>query len=627
MLVLALPLLALAPTLIATLVLQRAQVGQRSDRIELRAATDRTDQALELLVDAETGARGYAASGDADLLEPFVRANDQLEATLDALVGTRAGAEADRIEAAIERALAEHARLVAAVDADAPAPELGELLRDGKAATDDARAVVSAVEADLTEQFSSSQGEAEDLERVISGLLVVGLAAGLGLAALGLRLFTRGIAGRVEAVTQNAVRLGEEAPMVPLATSADEVGRLSAALDDTARLLDERSAQILHSRNRAVAATRAKDEFLSRMSHELRTPLTAVLGFGQLLQLEDLSEDNRESVDHIVRAGRHLLDLINEVLDIARIETGDLSLSVEPIELRDLASETIALLGPYAAEHEVVVELAPMDEQLRASADRQRLKQVLLNLLSNAIKYNRVGGSVTVSAEHVGEVTRLQVRDTGLGISEDGRARIFVPFDRLDAAHGPVEGTGVGLSLSKGLVEAMGGTMDFTSEVGVGSTFWVDLPTPAPTKPASTPTPAEPSGTDRDPSRPSDRLGRSDTTVLYVEDNLANVRVMERVFERRNEALEVAMQGSRCLDLAQRLRPSLILLDLHLPDLDGEEVLVRLRAHPETAATKVVILSADISPRRVQRLLDLGANGYLSKPLDLAALEAVLDET
>jgi CheY-like chemotaxis protein len=353
------------------------------------------------------------------------------------------------------------------------------------------------------------------------------------------------------------------------------------------------------------------------MSHELRTPLTAVIGFGQLLQMEELSEANQDSVDHIVRAGRHLLDLINEVLDIARIETGDLSLSVEPIEVHEIVDETLSLMRPYAAEHQVTIAIEGTDHQLRAMADRQRLKQVLLNLFSNAIKYNRVGGTVRVGWTRNGERVHIDVHDTGLGISEEGKGRIFVPFDRVDAVHSGIEGTGVGLSLSKGLMEAMDGAIAFESTAGVGSTFWLDLPGSADVVAAPT---------DGAQALPVGERAGSEATVLYVEDNLANVRVMERLFARRREALTVAMQGSRCLDLARQLRPDLILLDLHLPDLDGEEVLRLLKADPTTSDIRVIILSADTSPRRVARLRELGAADYLAKPLELDRLVSALDQ-
>jgi signal transduction histidine kinase/ActR/RegA family two-component response regulator len=432
-------------------------------------------------------------------------------------------------------------------------------------------------------------------------------------------------------VTDNADRLGREEPLATVDHARDEIGRLASELDQAAHVLDRRAAELLHSRNRAVAATRAKDEFLSRMSHELRTPLTAVIGFGQLLQLEELSTDNRDSVDHIVRAGRHLLDLINEVLDIARIETGDLSLSVEPIELVGVVEETLSLMGPFAVERDVHLTVDPGAERLLVRADRQRLKQVLLNLFSNAIKYNKVGGRVDVSWTARHDQVRIEVRDTGLGISAGGQARVFVPFDRADAAHSAVEGTGVGLSLSKGLVEAMGGTMGFESVEGAGSTFWVDLPVGvAPTLGPAAPAPVAPTAPGAQPGAPEQpRLSAggngSDVVVLYVEDNLANVRVMERLFQGRQERLEVAMQGSLCLDLARQLLPAVILLDLHLPDLDGEDVLMRLKGDPATRDIPVIILSADPTPRRVERLRELGASDYLSKPLDLPVLLAALE--
>lgn len=211
------------------------------------------------------------------------------------------------------------------------------------------------------------------------------------------------------------------------------------------------------------------------MSHELRTPLTSILGFSQLLQMEELSAEDAESVDQIVRAGHHLLTLINEVLDIARIESGNLSLSLEPVLVEDLVADTVALMAPMAAARDVVVDVRPAPG-LVVLADLQRLKQVLLNLLSNAVKYNRQGGRITVSCEAEGETATLSVIDTGLGIPAAKMDRLFVPFDRLDADRSDIEGTGVGLSLCQALMEAMHGEIEVESEPGVGSTFALHLP-------------------------------------------------------------------------------------------------------------------------------------------------------
>lgn len=396
------------------------------------------------------------------------------------------------------------------------------------------------------------------------------------------------------------------------------------AADEALRRARDEAEQAHHeaevARAGAEDANRAKSDFLSRMSHELRTPLNAVLGFGQLLQMEQLDKDSAESVDQIVKAGRHLLDLINEVLDIARIETGKLSLSLEPVALEDLAQETIQMVRPMAGERDITLalELGPMRARY-VLADRQRLKQVLLNLLSNAIKYNRPSGDVSLSCGQDGQGRlRVSIRDTGPGISPEDQGRLFEPFQRLSADQSEVAGTGLGLALSRGLVEAMGGTMGVQSALGSGTTFWLEL------SEAERRVLAE-----EDLTAATEEPGPDGPrTVLYVEDNPANLRLVERAVVRRPAVrLLTASQGSIALELARQHKPDLVLLDLHLPDMSGEEVLRSLAADPSTRDIPVVMVSADATPARVKELLAAGARAYLTKPLDMRRFFRLLDES
>jgi len=358
------------------------------------------------------------------------------------------------------------------------------------------------------------------------------------------------------------------------------------------------------------------------MSHELRTPLNAILGFAQLLELEAQGPADRESVEQILKGGRHLLGLINEILDIARIEAGQLPLSPEPVRVGDAVQCVLDLARPLATGRGI--ELLTAGAALHAQhvwADAQRLQQVLLNLVSNGIKYNREGGKLTVAcdAAHEGRL-RISVTDTGAGFPPAFRERLFQPFDRLDAEQRGVEGTGLGLALSKRLVEAMGGAIGVESVPGEGSTFWVEFPQ------AESPVERSERVASEAVSLPvsMEQTG----TLLYVEDNLSNLRLVERTIALRpGVKLIPAMQGRLGLDLARQHRPDLILLDVHLPDISGDQVLRELRADPELGRTPVVVLSADATPGQVQRLLAAGAQAYLTKPLDVRRLLTILDET
>jgi len=310
-------------------------------------------------------------------------------------------------------------------------------------------------------------------------------------------------------------------------------------------------------------------------------------------------------------------------LDIAAIEAGRLPLSVEPVGLADVVGEAVSLIRPLADQHNVLLvgDSSTICDQ-HVLADRQRLKQILLNLLSNAVKYNREGGSVRLYCEPApGDRFRIKVADNGPGIADEALERLFVPFERLTAEFSGVEGTGLGLPLSLRLAHAMGGTLELTTAVDQGSTFWVELPVAErPVAPDAEPEP-------QDAAAQEAQMPATQLTVLYIEDNLSNLQLVDRVVSRRpGVTLISAMRPMLGLDLAREHDPDLILLDLHLPDMPGEEVLRRLRNDPRTAEVPVVILSADARPSLIKRLLGAGARAFLTKPLDVAELLALLDQ-
>jgi len=394
---------------------------------------------------------------------------------------------------------------------------------------------------------------------------------------------------------------------------AREAEQKQRELAEAKELADRRELD----RQAAERANEAKNEFLSRMSHELRTPLNAVLGFAQLLLRDDLSERTRDYSDHIYRAGSHLLDLINEVLDISRIESGVIPLSIEPMLVCEVVDDAADLSRPLAASRDIVITVHPSDPHLAVLADRQRVVQVLLNLLNNATKYNASNGRVDIEMGQLDAGTvRISVRDTGPGIRPEHLDRLFTPFDRLGAERTDVEGAGVGLALSHALSAAMGGTLSVESTLGQGSTFHCDLPTGSV---------VEHEADDKGASLAHEPVRT--LRVLYIEDNLLSRHLVQRALESAGEVeMLFAMQGRLGIELARHHHPHLVLLDLHLPDMHGSDVVRELQSDPTTRDIPIVVLSADATPSQRVLLERLGARHYLTKPLDLAELDEVINE-
>ncbi len=408
--------------------------------------------------------------------------------------------------------------------------------------------------------------------------------------------------------------------------------RSQALLDDEGNLVHFASAwrdaqhdvdlhdALAASERSATEANLAKTTFLSRMSHELRTPLNAVLGFAQLLDMDQLTPEQHESIAQILTGGRHLLELINEVLDIARIEAGRMSMSPEVVMASDVIGEALELVRPIAASAGVSLsgfDVASCREPV--FVDRQRTIQVVLNLLTNGIKYNRPGGSVTVRCRHDSvDLVLIDVVDDGVGIAADHLPRLFQPFDRLGAEATEVEGTGIGLALSRGLAEMMGGGIEVQSVQGKGSTFTLALPRAAEAAAAS------PDGA---PDAAPPLAPAATRLVLYVEDNPANAQLMRSIVARRSGVeLHEAGTGAEAIESVLACRPDLVLLDLHLPDMRGEDVLQRLRSEPTTATVPVVVISADAGSDVRDRLRAMGADAFLPKPADVAAVLSWIDE-
>ena len=536
-----------------------------------------------------------------------------------------ATAEGDRgpervVEATTATEMAELGQLRVAVAAGANASSLQPGLEAGKRSMDLLRSQVGDLAAEPTAILAARKADITRMESEIGTLTIVGVVLGILGGILGVVLFTSGIAHRVIAIAANAELLGQGQPLRPRPPARDELGRLTKALVHAEELLASRTAELVAARDSALSATQSKNAFLSTTSHEIRTPLNAILGFTQLLQLSDLSPEDRDGVDRILVAGRHLLALINELIDISRIESGELSLSVEPVLVRPLVEETCQLMTTLAAARSITVSQGCQRPDLAVLADQQRLRQILVNLVSNAIKYNRPGGtvSITCQAEEDGRVN-LVVTDTGPGIQAADLERIFAPFERLGAEQTGIEGTGIGLPLARALAQAMAGQLTASSTPGEGSAFTVTLP------PAVVAWIPEQAAARRPAAIAPAELGTEAVSILYIEDNPANIEVVSRfVKPRANIALRSVMTGEAGVEAALRDRPDFILLDLHLPGIGGEEVLRRLRAEPATAGIPVAVLSAEASPSVIRRMQASGIVAYLTKPLDLAELGRVI---
>jgi PAS domain S-box-containing protein len=386
-------------------------------------------------------------------------------------------------------------------------------------------------------------------------------------------------------------------------------GMVLNARDVTDRVLAAR--QLEAARQAAEHANGAKTAFLSRISHELRTPLNAILGFAQLLEQDLVSEDDRESTSQILRAGHHLMRLIDDVLQISRIEQGELQISMEPVRLGEVLSQALELVRPAAAAANVQIH-APAGADLCISADVQRLRQVLLNLFTNAIKYNRRGGHVfiRISARPLSRV-RVRIADTGRGIPRRRKPSLFTPFDRLGVESTGIEGTGLGLALSRRLVEQMNGSIGARSSETRGSIFWVDL-----------------DGAERLPEQPAASGSQHPANhqegpplsgaILFVDDNPSGTRLMERITSSWPDVrLFTATCAGDAIQIAAISPPDLLILDLHLPDMSGEQLLTRLRSLPHLSRIPVLIVTADVTAIRSTALQRLLPDGFILKPYQL----------
>jgi len=551
----------------------------------------------------------------------FVKANDHDPATLAAAVKAEGITEVRRQEALLKTGALQNAILTSANFSIIATDEKGiiQLFNVG------AERMLGYMAAEVVNRISPSDMHDPQEVTARARALSLELATTItpGFEALAFKA-SRGIEDIYELtyIRKNGSRFPAIVSITALRDDyGDLIGYLLIGTDNSVR------KQVELERNSAIAiaetANLAKSDFLSSMSHELRTPLSAILGFAQLMETGSPlpTASQQRSIDQILKAGWYLLDLINEVLDLALIESGKLSLSLEPISLAEVMQECQAMIEPQAQKRGVSVTFPQFEARHFVQADRTRVKQILINLLSNAIKYNSAGGTVVVDRiASSPERIRICVKDTGEGLTSDKLAQLFQPFNRLGQASNVEEGTGIGLVVCKRLVELMGGVIGVESVVGKGSVFWIELNLVAEPQPAADA--AKPAAIADAHVRASPQL----RTLLYVEDNPANLMLVEDLIARRPDIrLLSARDGSRGIEIARAARPDVILMDINLPGISGISALRILAEDPATAHIPVIALSANAMPRDIEKGLAAGFFRYLTKPIKVNEFMNTLD--
>ncbi|MBX9676880.1 MAG: response regulator [Methylotenera sp.] len=608
--VIALPLLVLLASL-GSLYIREQETTQLENKLRLALQNQRDIQEVHtMLIEASTGVRDYLLTGDKHFLDIFFQVESKLPTILNALE-IQLDNEGQKKRLATVYPLVEQnlrdLRTLSEYESNIASDDLIAKFKSQVNTLDKLRNEIERLNAEEAILVAKDQQDVvEQRQRHIIITLIAAVSGIIG-SLVAVWIFSRTIVKRVRLLRDSAAHLAKSEKLNLPSSSQDELGQLSDELGHASQLLVKNINDSIQARQEAEEASASKSMFLSRTSHELRTPLNAILGFAQLLEQDLLQGKQRESVSLILGAGQHLLKLINEVLEIARVESGEILLELTPVDVNALLDEATQYIAPIGKirDIEIKTEIAP---NLWATANRQKLLQVVLNLLSNALKYGPANAVVKLNAYRLDGNILIEVEDAGVGIPSKLKERLFTPFDRLGAEQSKVEGTGLGLALSKQIMLAMKGSIHVADDK---SLFWIEISAGESNTEISNP--ARATHINKYTSL------KNKHTILYVEDNFSNRALVEAIIHRQHDLRihsVTTMKDAR--QYLTEFTPSLLLVDLNLPDGSGESLISFVKADANLQHIPIMVLSADALPETIARLTMAGVAQYITKPLDVA---------
>ncbi len=616
--VIALPLLVLLASL-GSLYYWEQQSAELENKLRLAMQNQKDIQTVHTqLLEASTGVRDYLLTGDKHFLEIFFKIEKKLPQTLSALHDQLENqAQRDRLTSItplVEQNLHD-LRIISEHESEVASESLIIKFKSQVSTLDQLRREIEKLNTEESLLVAKDQQEVLEQRQYNITMTLLAALAGIVGSVLAVWIYSLTIVKRVRLLRDSAGHLAKAEPLELPFASSDELGQLSVELEHASQLLAKNIGDTLQARKEAEEANAAKSMFLSRTSHELRTPLNAILGFAQLLE-QDLSPGKlRDNASLILGAGQHLLKLINEVLEIARIESGEIAPELSAIGVNSLLEEATHYIAPIGKIRDITIKsnVAP---NLWAKANRQKLLQVVLNLLSNALKYGPASADISLNAYQQGNHIIIEVKDDGKGIAPELKERLFTPFDRLGAEHTKIEGIGLGLALSKQIMQVMQGSIHVADNE---SLFWIEIPA------CTADTTSHLSHSE--PRRKPVFSSGDKHSILYVEDNVSNRTLVEAIIQRQRD---LRIYSVTTINDAKRflgeISPSLILVDLNLPDGSGETLVNHIQSTPTLRDIPIMILSADALPETVERLKQAGVAEYMTKPLDVAIFSKTVRE-